>query len=386
MFQAIKSIGLETKSLFCQLQNGFKRTNASQKLRQKIKYRSSRPDKFKLVSKLGKFDLTKPNLSFPISIPLKLKYVYQPQKHAPHLPTHDFINFKTMTGNEILLNLENYENLRASEICGALIELSKREGHEEINWNEHEWVAATTEHVSKMIPTYTPSVVCYLMVAFQRLRITHEKLWKNLTFAIEKTIHKFNAKSFAYTYIAYLEDTNRSSEEFRKKLVELLPIHLHQMNPNQLTRCFELTFERGYMNEYLFEQHFHVLYWRRNVWFGVNNIIKVLEIYPKLNFVDDCEFFEGAILANIPKVKSQLNEQNTKVLIDAIQALEPKYPDLKLNSTLKFLNTHLTFCQTKLKAIENSKFYKIVLNDFEYYKIKESQRLEKEAKQAQSKN
>lgn len=35
-----------------------------------------------------------------------------------------------MSGNEILLNLENYEHLRPSELCAALIELSKREGHE----------------------------------------------------------------------------------------------------------------------------------------------------------------------------------------------------------------------------------------------------------------
>jgi threonine dehydratase len=35
-------------------------------------------------------------------------------------PVHDYINFKKMTGNEILLNLMNVEHLTISEILGAL--------------------------------------------------------------------------------------------------------------------------------------------------------------------------------------------------------------------------------------------------------------------------
>lgn len=44
-----------------------------------------------------------------------------------------------MTGNEILLHLENPENLRETELCGALIELSKKE-IEDYDWNTHEWI------------------------------------------------------------------------------------------------------------------------------------------------------------------------------------------------------------------------------------------------------
>lgn len=32
-----------------------------------------------------------------------------------------------MSGNQILLHLENPENLRESELCSALIEISKKE-------------------------------------------------------------------------------------------------------------------------------------------------------------------------------------------------------------------------------------------------------------------
>lgn len=42
-------------------------------------------------------------------------------------PIKDFMNFKLMKSNEILLNLENHEHLANSELVGGLIELAKRD-------------------------------------------------------------------------------------------------------------------------------------------------------------------------------------------------------------------------------------------------------------------
>ena len=42
-----------------------------------------------------------------------------------------------MSGNEILLNLDNVENLRSSELVSGLYELSKRDKKQEFNWNTH---------------------------------------------------------------------------------------------------------------------------------------------------------------------------------------------------------------------------------------------------------
>ena len=42
-------------------------------------------------------------------------------------PIKDFINFKEMSSNEILLNLENHKNFASSELVGGLVELSTRE-------------------------------------------------------------------------------------------------------------------------------------------------------------------------------------------------------------------------------------------------------------------
>jgi hypothetical protein len=53
------------------------------------------------------------------------------------IPLHDFINFKKMSGNEILLNLDNYENLRHSELVGGMISLANKDKKREHDWNAH---------------------------------------------------------------------------------------------------------------------------------------------------------------------------------------------------------------------------------------------------------
>jgi len=42
-----------------------------------------------------------------------------------------------MHGNEILLNLDNVENLRNSELIGGLVELVKRDKNQDHDWNIH---------------------------------------------------------------------------------------------------------------------------------------------------------------------------------------------------------------------------------------------------------
>lgn len=59
---------------------------------------------------------------------------------------HDFMNFRYMSGNEILLNMKNAEHLRHGELCNSLYELSRRielpanKGLKEIEWEKHEFV------------------------------------------------------------------------------------------------------------------------------------------------------------------------------------------------------------------------------------------------------
>ncbi len=53
------------------------------------------------------------------------------------IPIKDFIHFKAMTGNEIILNLDNAENLRNGELISGLYELGKRDAEGKYDWNSH---------------------------------------------------------------------------------------------------------------------------------------------------------------------------------------------------------------------------------------------------------
>ncbi len=73
-------------------------------------------------------------------------------------PLHDFINFKNMQSNEILLNLKNSEILRFTEIIGAIHVLAKRvHYYNEITPQQlidHEWVKSCftilQNHIAQM--------------------------------------------------------------------------------------------------------------------------------------------------------------------------------------------------------------------------------------------
>ena len=73
-------------------------------------------------------DWRDPNITFPVNIPIKYHWVYRPTKTVERIEPNDFINFSRMSGNEILLNLENYAHLRPTEFSSALFELSRKPG------------------------------------------------------------------------------------------------------------------------------------------------------------------------------------------------------------------------------------------------------------------
>lgn len=93
---------------------------------QRRKYYASHPELYRRITKMRPPDLTKKEMTFPITIPIRIRYMYY-FKPRTDIPSHDFLNFKMMKGNEILLYLENPSELRTSEICGALSALGKIE-------------------------------------------------------------------------------------------------------------------------------------------------------------------------------------------------------------------------------------------------------------------
>ncbi len=69
------------------------------------------------------------------------------------IPIKDYINFKTMlSGNEILLNLDNCDNLRNGELISALYELGKRDKQKEFDWNQHAITQKAIQELKQRLP------------------------------------------------------------------------------------------------------------------------------------------------------------------------------------------------------------------------------------------
>ena len=92
-------------------------------------------------------------------------------------PLHDYINFKGMSGNEILINLNNVENLGQQEMMAGLLELSRRDKGHKHDWN-------TNPITAKCIRTYVDKARGYNAkrtiqgaMMLHMLRIRSPKAW-----------------------------------------------------------------------------------------------------------------------------------------------------------------------------------------------------------------
>ena len=84
-------------------------------------------------------------------------------------------------------------------------------------------------------------------------------------------IHKYIGNIFGKLFIIFLR-RNDTSKEFKDRLVSLLPIQLYRFNREIMLECFQVIRDLDYLNDYLFHEHFHILFWRRHKWFGVKGM------------------------------------------------------------------------------------------------------------------
>jgi hypothetical protein len=57
-----------------------------------------------------------------------------------------------MSGNEILLNLDNCDNLRSEELISGLFELGKKEQADQFDWNSHPIVVKCMKELYHRLP------------------------------------------------------------------------------------------------------------------------------------------------------------------------------------------------------------------------------------------
>jgi hypothetical protein len=113
-------------------------------------------------------------------------------------PINDFINFKSMTGNEILLNLDNHSNFAITELLGGLHELSTRETPKRIDWMTHPIVKGAMQHLKERISGMTAKQLAQVPIIMHKLAWTDKEMWHMCAKHILRILHKYKARDMAY--------------------------------------------------------------------------------------------------------------------------------------------------------------------------------------------
>lgn len=113
------------------------------------------------------------------------------------VPRHDYINFKKMSGNEILLNLDNYENLSHSELVSGLYELGKRDPGNEHDWNFHPITYKCIKSFKERAHLFNYRHIATMPLALQSLHITDSEAWQKASKHFIRMLHKYKAHDMA---------------------------------------------------------------------------------------------------------------------------------------------------------------------------------------------
>lgn len=151
------------------------------------------------------------------------------------IPLKDFIEFKKMlSGNEVLLNLDNCDNLRNGELVSGLIELSRRDKAKEFDWNAHPIVAKCITELKQRLPRMNSKNVVQAPLLLQALRITDSEAWQMASRQALRLLHKYKGRDMAMLLDLFDADVldddgephliKKADDEFFERVVGILPM------------------------------------------------------------------------------------------------------------------------------------------------------------------
>ena len=296
---------------------------------------------------------------------------------------NDFMNFKVMSGNEILLNLENVEYFRISELINSFIELGKRKDQELHDWEVHPYTKAALEKLKQKIPQLNAKHTSQVWRALNRLNINNPEIWKALSHQIIRIIHKFDPKSIANildVFVPPLEESlkddvvyldkeiakkqkeERCNNAFLQRIVTIMPIHVKKLTISQLVRVCEVWSQRNLGDKRLYKE-FLFFYIEKNIkGLNIDQYVRILRVLGDRRYTDDLIFWNDFVF---PKIYLKaLNQKEAKKIWDALIALKVKCPELNWSIPIEYIESLLK----KFELIEGFEgFSDEIKNDMKNY-------------------
>ena len=285
-------------------------------------------------------------------------------------PLHDYINFKNMSGNEILINLNNVENLTQSEMMGGLLELAKRDREQKYNWNQHPITSKCIKLYVKLVQGYNAKRVIQGALMLNLLRIQHPKAWEMTSRRVLFLLHKYKARDFALMLRlfnevkmlefgrevdvispeaafqdAYKKNFKKISEgipdNFFARVTGMLPMHVPSMTNKDLLTTLEVLVQRNLGGERLFNNYIYLKIEKNVLKFDHDQYCRTIRILADKQYVEDSVFWDEYMFKylthdkNGHEGKRELTFNQAKKIWDSLVYLKIRCPTIDLKDSLK---------------------------------------------------
>ena len=156
---------------------------------------------------------------------------------APVKKSHDFIDFRTLTGNEILYNLQNAQHFRPFEYSNSFLNLGLKKGAPAgYDWESNPFVQTALQHGKAKLPQFNCKVLTSLAHAWHRLGIKDPEAWRLIETHVLRQFTVIEPEGLARAMQAF---TKVPGEKFWEKVDEMLPVYLRQFNTADFARAVE---------------------------------------------------------------------------------------------------------------------------------------------------
>lgn len=258
------------------------------------------------------------------------------------------MNFKTMSGNEILLNLDNCENLRNSELVSGLIELARKDKKQEFDWNHHPISAKCLAEVNRRLHQFTSKNVLQTALLLDRLSILDQELWNKAATHTLRLLHRYKGRDMAMFLDLFDKDIlddegephnlRKANEEFFERIVGLLPMQIKYLNKEQLIRSLEVLVRRSLGSDRLFRDYLLLKIEKNILKFSVDQYHRLLRSLADKQYVEDHVFWTQYafrfVFENHDKTERFLSEEEAKKVWDALIYLKLKCPSIDIKEPI----------------------------------------------------
>jgi len=281
-------------------------------------------------------------------------------------PIKDFMNFKTMTSNEILLNLDNHDSLADSELVGGLLELANRDAEQRFNWNEHAITASCLQDMKERQPQFAARHIAQAQLIMDRLQVTDAAMWQANSQHVLRLLHKYQARDMAQFLDVFDRDVlddegeaigvqKTADDTFFERIVGLLPMFVKDMSNPAVVRCLEVLTSRNLGSQRLFDHYMLYMVEKHLLRYPVPLYSRLLRVMADRQFVEDYVFWDTYAFKYVyvdprrPEGRIFTHEE-AKQLWDSFVYLKLKCPSIDIKDVLVQLEKFIA--APKLEAKE----------------------------------